>query len=77
MTIGKYPPRGGGGSAVFKDTDPPLIATEGQTVFTADFNIERVFVDSILFTTGYSGRGTKTITFDVGRTDGQEIYLTT
>ena len=53
------------------------VATPGQTIFSATFNINRVYVDSVLFTTGYSGQGTEEITFDVGRTDGQEIYMTT
>ena len=64
-----------GGGVPFEDS--LQTATPGQTIFNATFDIDRVFVDSVLFTTGYSGQGTKTITFDVGRTDGQEIYLTT
>lgn len=51
-------------------------ATPGQTIFNASFNINQVFVDSILVTTGYTGQGTKTITFLVGLSDGQEVYLT-
>ena len=66
---------GGGGGAAFEESTQ--YATPGQTVFNATFDIQRVFVDSVLFTTEYSGQGTETITFDVGRTDGQEIYMTT
>lgn len=61
----------------FEDTDYPKYATAGQAVFTASFNINRVFVDSVLVTTGYTGQGTKTITFDVGLSESQEVYLTT
>lgn len=50
-------------------------ATPGQTVFNASFDINEVFVDSVLRTTGYTGQGTQTITFTVGLTDGQEVYL--
>lgn len=64
-----------GGGVAFEDSLQS--ATPAQTVFTATFNINRVYVDSVLFTTGYSGKGTEEITFGVGRTDGQEIYLTT
>lgn len=71
MTIGN----GGNKGEPFNDS--LQIATPGQTIFNAEFSIQRVFVDSIPFTTGYSGQGTRTITFVVGRNDGQEIYLTT
>ncbi len=52
-------------------------ANPGQRIFKALFNINRVYVDGMLFTTGYTGKGTNTIVFDVGRNDGSEIYLTT
>ncbi len=52
-------------------------ATLAQTVFSAGFEINKVYVDGMLFTTGYSGGGTNTITFDTGRSDGSEIYMTT
>ncbi len=64
-------------SSEFTDTDYPKYATAGQVVFTASFNVNRVFVDNILRTTGYSGKGTSTITFDTGLSEGQEVYLTT
>ena len=67
----------GGGSKSVIFNDSLQVATPGQTIFTAGFRINHVFVDSIIFTTGYSGRGTVIITFDAGRTDGQEIYMTT
>ena len=57
--------------------DSLQVAAEGQTVFNAGFNIQRVFVDSILITTGYTGQGTDTITFAVGLNEGQEVCLTT
>ncbi len=59
----------------FYETDPPLTATAGQTIFTVSFNVNSIFVDSILWTTGYSGKGTNTITFDTGLSEGQEVYL--
>ncbi len=52
-------------------------ATAGQTVFSTTFKIYRVYVDAVLFTTGYTGQGTTSITFGLGRTEAQEIYLTT
>ncbi|MCP3941040.1 MAG: hypothetical protein GY710_06110 [Desulfobacteraceae bacterium] len=52
-------------------------ATEGQTVFSAGFDINEVFVENVLRTSGYSGGGTGTITFDAGLPEGYEVYLTT
>lgn len=43
-----------GNAAIFNED--LQIATAGQTIFNASFNINRVFVDGILFTTGYSGQ---------------------
>ncbi len=67
---------GGGVSGGGEDFEKSIqYATEGQTIFTATFNINSVFVDSILVTTGYSGEGTTTITFDTGLSENQEVYL--
>ncbi len=66
-------PRG----TVFKKTDPALEATEGQTVFTVTFSINRVWVDGAFYADGYSGGGTDTITFDIALFAGQMVYLTT
>ena len=67
---------GGGGVSGGEEFEKSIqYATPGQTIFTAIFNINSVFVDSILVTTGYSGQGTNTITFDVGLLENQEVYL--
>ncbi len=52
-------------------------ADADQTIFTAEFNVNQVFLDQVLMTTGYSGQGTETITLDAGLYEGQEVYLTT
>ncbi len=68
---------GGGSTTVLLFQSSMQTATLNQTVFTASFEINNVFVDQVLRTTGYSGQGTKTITFDTGLLAGQEVYLTT
>jgi len=52
-------------------------ATAGQTTFTASFPINMVFKNSVLVTTGYTGRGTNQIIFTAGLLLGDEVYLTT
>lgn len=65
-----------GGASVF--SDDLQTALGGQTEFTATFDINRVVVDGITFTPDeYTGQGTDTITFNVARSDGQQVYLTT
>ncbi len=52
-------------------------SSSGQTEFSADFDINEVFVDNIIRTIGWTGKGTKTITFTSGLIEFQEVYLTT
>ncbi len=65
---------GGGGSGLTFD-EVTYYATSGQTTFSASFVINSVFVDEVLRTTGYTGKGTTEIVFSSGLSALQEVYL--
>lgn len=65
----------GGGNGEFEDSLQTAVGA--QVIFSALFRINRVYVDQIIQTTGYTGQGTISITFAVPPGDGAEIYLTT
>jgi len=65
---------GAGGNGEFEDSLQTSVGA--QVIFSALFRINRVYVDQIIQTTGYTGGGTTSITFAVAPGDGSEIYLT-
>lgn len=56
--------------------DSLQVAAAGQVLFGATFKINCVYVDQVLRTSGYSGKGTQSITLDFAPGDGAEVYLT-
>ena len=63
--------------AEFSPQESIITATEGQTEFSATFNIYTVLVNQVEFTNtvDYSDRGSSTITFDTGVSAGTEVKL--